>query len=82
MYLNASSCEVMCTLLDVPELRVPVAQLVYLLLGAALESVVTLPGCSELVLVDAVQDAKYRKEQDHDLSSEVDGVAGAIGWAV
>ena len=52
---NASSSNVLCALLNVPELRVSVAQLADLLLGAALESVVTLPGCSELVLPDAVE---------------------------
>ena len=71
-----------CALLDVPEFRVPVTQLVYLLLGAALEPVVTLPNCPELVLVCAVHNAKHGQEQDRDLSSEVDGVAGTIRWAV
>lgn len=49
---------VLCALLNVPELRVSVTQLVDLVLGAALETVVTLPGCSELVLPGAVQNTK------------------------
>lgn len=59
---NASSCEVLCALLDVPELRMSVAQLVYLLLGASLEPVVAFPSCPELILVGAVRDTKQRKE--------------------
>lgn len=52
-------CEVArTTLLDVPELWMPVAQLVYLFLCAALEPMVTLASCSELVLIDAVRDTK------------------------
>lgn len=59
-----------------------VAQLAYLLLGTTLEPVVALPSCSELILVGAVRDTEQRKEQDHNLSSEVDRVAGTISWAV
>lgn len=55
---NASKCKVLCALLDVPELRVPVTQLVNLLLGTALQPVVTLPSCSEFILVGAVRNAK------------------------
>lgn len=82
MQYNASPCKVLCALLDVPELWMSVTQLVNLLLGAALQPVVTLPSCSELVLVGAVCNAKQRQEQDCDLSSKVDRVAGAISRAV
>lgn len=69
-------------LLDVPELWMSVTQLVDLLLCAALQPVVALPSCPELVLVGAVCNAKEGQEQDHYLSGEVDRVAGAVSRAV
>ena len=72
----------LCALLDVSELRMSVAQLVYLLLGASLEPVIPFSSCSELILISAVRDTKQRKEKDCNLSSEIDRVAGAISRTV
>lgn len=75
-----SNIPILC---DVPEVGVPVPEIVLLLLGQALEAVVAAAAGAEAVLPDAVGDAAGGEDEGGELGDQVDGVAdGEVGAVV
>lgn len=60
----------------------PRTELRLLVFTQPVQPVVSLAGCSHLVLVRAVQDPEYGQQQDSALAGEVDGVSRVVGGRI
>lgn len=68
--------------MNVPELRMPVAQLPDLVLIQSLHTMIALAHIALPVLPFAVKDAASREDQDTDLAAKIDRVTSIVLWCV